>query len=85
MDWREKAACREEDPELFFPVGTGLEASLQAEEAKAVCRRCSVRLECLEWALWTEQEYGVWGGLTEQERRAVRRRWQADARAGGWR
>jgi WhiB family redox-sensing transcriptional regulator len=81
MNWRQRAACREEDPELFFPAGTGLEATLQAEEAKAICRRCSVKRDCLEWALWTDQEYGVWGGLTEQERRALKRKLRSRAEA----
>ncbi len=51
MDWRHKAACRDEDPELFFPIGDAGPALLQIEEAKQVCRSCSVREACLEWAL----------------------------------
>ena len=47
MDWRHRAACRDEDPELFFPVGTSGPALLQITEAKAVCRRCPVNTECL--------------------------------------
>ncbi|MFF3505386.1 WhiB family transcriptional regulator [Streptomyces sp. NPDC003247] len=74
MDWRHNAVCREEDPELFFPIGnTGL-ALLQIEEAKAVCRRCPVMEQCLQWALESEQGDGVWGGLSEDERRAMKRR-----------
>ncbi|MEV0449826.1 WhiB family transcriptional regulator [Streptomyces sp. NPDC050600] len=75
MDWRHSAACREEDPELFFPVGTHGPALLQIEEAKAVCRsRCPVTMQCLRWALESGQDDGVWGGMSESERRAMKRR-----------
>ena len=70
MDWRHRAACRDEDPELFFPIGTSGPALLQVEQAKAVCRRCPVSEECLRWALETGQDAGVWGGMSEEERRA---------------
>jgi WhiB family transcriptional regulator, redox-sensing transcriptional regulator len=74
MDWRDHAACRDEDPELFFPVGTSGPALLQIAEAKAVCRHCQVSSECLKWALASGQDAGVWGGLSEDERRALKRR-----------
>jgi WhiB family redox-sensing transcriptional regulator len=74
MDWRHRAACRDEDPELFFPIGTTGPALLQVEDAKAVCRRCAVTSECLDWALDTAQEAGVWGGMSEDERRALQAR-----------
>ena len=74
MDWRHEAACRDEDPELFFPIGNTGPAMVQIEEAKAVCRRCDVVDECLRWALETGQDAGVWGGLSEDERRALKRR-----------
>ena len=74
MDWRHRAACLEEDPELFFPIGNTGPALLQIEEAKAVCQRCSVMDTCLKWALETGQDAGVWGGLSEDERRALKRR-----------
>lgn len=74
MDWRHQAQCTDEDPELFFPVGNAGPALLQIEEAKAVCRRCPVMDHCLQWALETGQEHGVWGGLSEDERRSMRRR-----------
>jgi WhiB family redox-sensing transcriptional regulator len=74
MDWRQHAVCREEDPELFFPIGYTGPALRQTEDAKAVCRRCHVRSECLTWALESGQDAGVWGGLGEDERRALRRR-----------
>ncbi|MGI5485099.1 WhiB family transcriptional regulator [Streptomyces lavendofoliae] len=74
MDWRHRASCRAEDPELFFPIGTTGPALLQIEEAKAVCRRCPVLEQCLTWALESGQDDGVWGGLSEDERRALKRR-----------
>jgi len=74
MDWRHEAACREVDPELFFHIGNTGPALLQIEEAKQVCRRCSVMDECLRWAIDSGQDAGVWGGMSEDERRAVKRR-----------
>lgn len=72
-DWRHQAVCREEDPELFFPKGYDGPWALIIEQAKAVCRRCPVIDECGQWALETGQESGVWGGLSEDERHAVKR------------
>jgi WhiB family redox-sensing transcriptional regulator len=72
MDWVQRALCKDEDPELFFPVGATGPAASQITAAKQVCARCPVRLECLEWALSTAQDAGVWGGLSEDERRALR-------------
>jgi len=74
MDWRHRALCRDEDPELFFPVGTSGPALAQIAEAKTVCRRCPVMSECLTWALESGQDAGVWGGMSEDERRALKRR-----------
>ena len=74
MDWRHEAACREVDPELFFPIGNSGPALLQIEEAKQVCRRCAVMEECLRWAIESGQDAGVWGGMSEDERRALKRR-----------
>ena len=74
MDWRHKAACLTEDPELFFPVGNTGPALQQIEEAKKICMRCVVREQCLSWALEAGQDHGVWGGLSEDERRAIKRR-----------
>ncbi|MER6163006.1 WhiB family transcriptional regulator [Streptomyces violaceorubidus] len=81
-DWREHAACRTEDPDLFFPIGTTGPAALQTEQAKAVCRTCPVREQCLRWALDTGQTIGVWGGTSELERRALKRREAARRRSG---
>ena len=73
MEWVHRAKCRDVDPELFFPVGTTGPAAAQIDAAKAVCISCSVRDECLEWALATGQDAGVWGGTSEEERRSIRR------------
>jgi WhiB family transcriptional regulator, redox-sensing transcriptional regulator len=73
MDWRHEASCRDVDPELFFPIGTTGPALAQIEAARAICGTCAVQQPCLEWALATAQDAGIWGGLTEEERRATRR------------
>lgn len=72
-DWRDRAACRGEDPELFFPVGTSGPALEQIEAAKAVCHRCPVAAECLSWALKNGEAAGIWGGKTTEERRILSR------------
>jgi WhiB family redox-sensing transcriptional regulator len=69
--WRQLARCRGVDPEVFYPVSDDDEA---AEEAKSICADCPVREACLEFALSTREKNGVWGGLTERERRRVLRR-----------
>jgi len=74
MDWRHKAVCLNEDPELFFPISNTGRAILQIEEAKQVCRRCDVLEQCLAWALASGQDHGVWGGQSEDERRVLKRR-----------
>ena len=74
IDWRHDAACRDEDPELFYPIGNLGPALLQVEQAKAVCRRCPVTRQCLAFALDAGEDFGVWGGMSEEERRAVKRR-----------
>jgi WhiB family transcriptional regulator, redox-sensing transcriptional regulator len=78
--WREGAACRDADPNLFFPMGTTGVAVDEIESAKAVCRSCPVRKRCLEFALVTNQEAGVWGGTSEEERRKLRKEWSAARR-----
>ncbi|GGL17061.1 transcriptional regulator WhiB [Sphaerisporangium melleum] len=83
MDWRHRAACRDVDPELFFPIGNTGPALMQIEEAKQVCRACPVSEPCLKWAIESGQDAGVWGGLSEDERRALKRRTaRTRARAG---
>lgn len=70
MNWRHSALCREEDPEMWFPVGTSGPALRQLAEAKAVCERCPVIGECLAWAVAAGEGFGVWGGMSEGERRS---------------
>lgn len=74
MPWRNQAACLVEDPELFFPVGTTSPALAQIDEAKVICRQCEVATTCLQWAIEFRQDAGVWGGLSADERRALKRR-----------
>lgn len=74
MTWRHEAACRDQDGELFFPIGSTGPALQQLAEAKLVCAGCPVRESCLEWALEAGADHGVWGGLGEDERRSWRRR-----------
>jgi len=69
--WRQMARCRGVDPEVFYPVSDDDDA---ADEAKSICALCPVREACLEYALSTREKNGVWGGLTERERRRVLRR-----------
>ena len=77
-DWRQRASCKEvSDPEVFFPVGTTGPALDQVEMAKAICQPCIVRRHCLEWALETNQDSGVWGGTSEEERRLMRKQYRA--------
>ena len=73
MDWRHQAACRDVDPEIFFPVGTTGPALAQIEAATSICGTCTVQQDCLDWALETGQDAGIWGGTTEDARRDLRR------------
>ena len=74
MDWRSQAACLTVDPELFFPVGNTGPAIAQIAEAKTECARCEVVDTSLKWALQNRQDAGVWGGMSEDERRSLKRR-----------
>jgi WhiB family redox-sensing transcriptional regulator len=69
LAWRQKAACRGVDPDIFYPV-----SDEDAEDAKAICAACPVQQACLEWALAVREKDGVWGGATERERRRILRR-----------
>ncbi|GGB48228.1 transcriptional regulator WhiB [Flexivirga endophytica] len=80
-DWRERAACREENPELFFPVGTTGPALDQIEQAKDICRHCPVLAQCLATALDNGEDAGIWGGTTPEERRMMR--WSRAKRVAG--
>ena len=66
LSWRNRAACRGVDPDIFFPV-----SDEEAVPAKIICGDCPVREACLEWALATRERDGVWGGATERERRRM--------------
>ena len=70
--WKTLAACGSADPDLFFPVSAaGCTNQAQVAEAKAVCARCLVRRQCLDFAIHTRQMHGIWGGTTEEERYAA--------------
>ncbi|MFC4506123.1 MULTISPECIES: WhiB family transcriptional regulator [Streptomyces] len=79
-NWRVRGACAQEDPELFFPIGNTGPALLQIDEAKAVCRRCPVLETCAAWTLETGQTHGVSGGMSENDRRRIKRRAARQAR-----
>ena len=79
-EWRDTASCRDTDPDLFFPVGTTGPAIEQIANAKAVCDSCTAKEPCLEFALSTNQDSGIWGGTSEEERRQIRRQWLAKKR-----
>jgi len=66
--WQARANCMGVDPELFFP-----ERGSSTREAKEVCRGCVVRVDCLEFAIANSEKFGIWGGMSERERRRVRR------------
>jgi WhiB family redox-sensing transcriptional regulator len=72
-NWRDEAACRDVDPDLFFPIGPTGSGLRQVDEAKRICRTCPAQAQCLAWALDHGVTDGVWGGTTEDERRAIRR------------
>jgi WhiB family redox-sensing transcriptional regulator len=82
MTWRNRSACLDEDPELFFPIGNTSPALVRTNRAKSVCRRCEVVETCLRWAIESGQDAGVWGALSEDERRSLKRRNARARRAG---
>ena len=69
LSWQDRALCAQTDPEAFFPEKVG-----STREAKKVCRSCEVRAECLEYALEHDERFGIWGGLSERERRKLKKR-----------
>ena len=73
VNWQKVAACRDADPDLFFPIGTTGPALRQAREAIRICRTCPIQVRCLAWALERGVADGVWGGTTAEQRRAIRR------------
>ena len=68
LGWHERALCAQTDPEAFFPEKGG-----STREAKRVCGSCDVRVDCLEYALSNDERFGIWGGLSERERRRLKR------------
>lgn len=85
-DWRNLAECLQYDGDLWFPLGDdpavrGEPGRSQVAAAKAICAVCPARTACLDYAIETRQEYGVWGGLDEDERRALKRKQDRQARA----
>lgn len=72
-EWQEAAVCRQADPELFFPIGSAGTAAAEIQRAKAIC---PVRRPCLTYALATSQEFGIWGGRDETERRLLHWQWR---------
>ncbi len=81
-EWMPLAACRGAELDLFFPVGSSGPALNQLAAAKAICGGCLVRADCLSWAMATGQQYGVWGGLSEEERHRVSRDQRTKRRTG---
>ncbi len=79
-DWRDLAACQDSEANLFFPVGTTGPAAEHIVEATAICNSCAVQEDCLQYALESNQEAGVWGGYAEDDRRRLRKRWLAERR-----
>ncbi|HWF80911.1 MAG TPA: WhiB family transcriptional regulator [Streptosporangiaceae bacterium] len=73
-EWWSVAACRDAEPELFFPISATAASSRLVKRAKLICASCPVRSKCLSYALDHRQEQGIWGGLTEEERRRIPRR-----------
>jgi WhiB family redox-sensing transcriptional regulator len=69
LSWQERALCAQTDPESFFPEKGG-----STREAKRVCLACEVRAECLEYALTHDERFGIWGGMSERERRKLKKR-----------
>ncbi|MBB2890715.1 WhiB family transcriptional regulator [Flexivirga oryzae] len=69
LSWQERALCAQTDPEAFFPEKGG-----STREAKKVCIGCEVKAECLEYALAHDERFGIWGGLSERERRKLKKR-----------
>jgi WhiB family redox-sensing transcriptional regulator len=68
LAWQDLANCRGADPDLFFP-----ERGASTRTAKGICRECSVQEECLEFAVVSSEKFGIWGGMSERERRKIRR------------
>lgn len=68
LEWQDYANCKGADPDLFFP-----ERGASTRAAKAICRECTVRTDCLEFAITSSEKFGIWGAMSERERRKIRR------------
>jgi len=68
LPWQKEAKCLQAEPDTFFPEKGG-----STREAKRICAQCTVRAECLEYALANDERFGIWGGLSERERRKLKR------------
>lgn len=68
LEWQDRGACRGADADLFFP-----ERGASTRRAKQICSECAVRVECLEYAICTGEKFGIWGGMSERERRRIRK------------
>jgi WhiB family transcriptional regulator, redox-sensing transcriptional regulator len=77
LSWQDFANCKGADPDLFFP-----ERGASTRQAKSICRECSVRAECLEFAIVSSEKFGIWGGMSERERRKIRKERQVAAVTG---
>lgn len=75
LSWQDLAHCRGADPDLFFP-----ERGASTRTAKSICRECTVQAECLEYAVTSGEKFGIWGGMSERERRRIRKERQIAAR-----
>lgn len=73
-EWWDLAACRNAEPELFFPISATRASSATVQRAKRICQACPVQSQCLRYALGHRQEQGIWGGLTEDERRFAKQK-----------
>jgi WhiB family redox-sensing transcriptional regulator len=73
IEWRAASACLDTDPDVFFPVAVGSAASKQVERAMRICAGCTVRQQCLDFAIRSGEKDGIWGGTTPDERTRVRR------------
>jgi WhiB family redox-sensing transcriptional regulator len=78
LDWQDDGLCKESDPEAFFPEKGG-----STKQAKAVCKRCPITEECLQYALENNERYGIWGGQSEHQRRQILKRLNDDMAAAG--
>ena len=75
-DWMLEGGCANSDSDIFFPVGSSMKAMKKVNAAKLICAECPVINECLDYAIRTNQDSGIWGGTTEDERKSIRRHYR---------